>query len=62
MKNNTNTQLTVEDKKAVEAVNFTFKFRNELSKHRFFLSSTHLLITHSSKRAPEKRSFFYFLI
>jgi hypothetical protein len=35
MKNNTNTQLTVEDKKAVEAVNFTFKFRNELSKHRF---------------------------
>jgi hypothetical protein len=35
MKNNTNTQLTVEDKKAVEAVNFTFKFRNSLSKHRF---------------------------
>jgi hypothetical protein len=32
---NTNTQMTVEDKKAVEAVNFTFKFRNSLSKHRF---------------------------
>jgi hypothetical protein len=35
MNTNTNTQMTVEDKKAVEAVNFTFKFRNGLSKHRF---------------------------
>jgi len=28
------TQMTVEDKKAVEAVNFTFRFRNSLSKFR----------------------------
>jgi hypothetical protein len=35
MNTNTNTTMTVEDKKQVEAVNFTFKFRNTLSKHRF---------------------------
>jgi len=34
MTNNKNTQMTVEDKKQVEAVNFTFKFRNSLSKFR----------------------------
>jgi hypothetical protein len=32
MNTNKNTQMTVEDKKAVEAVNFTFKFRNRLSR------------------------------
>jgi hypothetical protein len=35
MNTNTNTAMTVEDRKAVEAVNFTFKFRNSLSKHKF---------------------------
>jgi len=34
MTNNKNTQMTVEDKKQVEAVNFTFKFRNSMSKFR----------------------------
>ncbi|GEM_PF-1164145 len=30
--------MTVEDKKAVEALNFTFKFRNTLSKFRHKLN------------------------
>jgi hypothetical protein len=35
MNTNTNTQMTVEDKKAIEAVRFAFRFRSSLSKHRF---------------------------
>jgi len=34
--NNNNTEMTVEDKKAIEALNLHFKFRNRLSKFRFF--------------------------
>jgi hypothetical protein len=35
MNTNTNTAMTVEDRKAVETLNLVFKFRNTLSKHRF---------------------------
>ncbi len=34
MTNNKNTQMTVEDKKQVEVVNFTFRFRNSMSKFK----------------------------
>jgi hypothetical protein len=35
MKNDKNTPMTVEDKKAVETINLVFRFRNTLPKYRF---------------------------
>jgi len=34
MTNNKNTQMTVEDKKQLGAVTFTFRFRNSMSKFK----------------------------
>ena len=34
MTNNTNTQMTVEDKKAIEALNISYRFRQNMNKIR----------------------------